>query len=165
MNDELSFAEPTPPTKRRSRHWGGTTGFSVLKSMRYPVQLSSSTRTLLLNSVKHNPVQGHTKIQFATRTTSTMSGEPEQKNADSATHEQRYDAEKEIKRNPHGNFKEVEASRPRWDESSVWRYTQTKDPNWKPGQGANDGGKSLKKKHISIDPYVSSLGHNPSRTI
>lgn len=82
-----------------------------------------------------------------------MSGEPEQKMADTATHEQKYDAEKEIKRNPHGNFKEVEASRPAWDEGSKWRYMQTKDPNWKPGQGGNDGGESLSKKHISIDPY------------
>ena len=121
--------------------------------MRYPVQLSSSARSILLNRIKHNPSRAHIKIQLATRKISTMSGEPEQKNADTATHEQRYDAEKEIKRNPHGNFKEVEASRPKWDDSSVWRYTQTKDTNWKPGQGANDGGESLTKKHISIDPY------------
>ncbi|KAI5357686.1 Putative flavin reductase like domain, FMN-binding split barrel [Septoria linicola] len=82
-----------------------------------------------------------------------MSGEPEQKKADTATHENMYDSEKMVQRNPHGNFKEVEASRPEWDTTAEWRYTKTKNPDWKPGQGANDGGECLKKKHISIDPY------------
>lgn len=82
-----------------------------------------------------------------------MSGEPEQKNADSKSHEQRYDAEKLIQRNPHGNFKEVEASRPKWDGGAQFKMTQTVNPNWKAGDGANDGGESLKKEHVCIDPY------------
>jgi flavin reductase (DIM6/NTAB) family NADH-FMN oxidoreductase RutF len=83
-----------------------------------------------------------------------MSGEPEQMIQDPKTHhEQRADAEKLIKRNPHGNFKEVEAGRPDWDSSAAWHFTKTKDPSWKPGQGANDGGASLQKDHIAIDPY------------
>jgi len=68
-------------------------------------------------------------------------------------HEQMADAEKQIKRNPHGNFKEVEASRPKWDPSLEWHYTQTKNTSWKAGDGANDDGASLQKEHISIDPY------------
>ncbi|PIA99261.1 hypotheticalsprotein [Cercospora beticola] len=83
-----------------------------------------------------------------------MSGEPEQKNNDTATHENMYDSEKAVQRNPHGNFKEVEASRPDFDTQTQWHYTKTKNPSWKPGQGANDNGASLKKKHISIDPYA-----------
>lgn len=63
------------------------------------------------------------------------------------------DSEKTIQRNPHGNFKEVEASRPKFDHSAKWHMTQTPNPNWKPGDGANDGGESLKKEHVSIDPY------------
>ncbi|KAF2756841.1 hypothetical protein EJ05DRAFT_493399 [Pseudovirgaria hyperparasitica] len=63
------------------------------------------------------------------------------------------DAEKFIKRNPHPDFKGVEASRPKWDESLEWKYTKTRDPDWKLGGGANDGGRSLEKNHIEIDPY------------
>ena len=31
-------------------------------------------------------------------------------------------------------------------------FTKTKDPNWKTGGGANDGGEGLKKNHVEIDP-------------
>jgi len=83
-----------------------------------------------------------------------MSGEPEQKKNDPKPHhEQMADNEKAIGRNPHGDFKEVEASRPDFDTTSQWHFTKTKNPNWKPGEGANDGGESLKKEHICIDPY------------
>ncbi|KAF2769340.1 hypothetical protein EJ03DRAFT_272293 [Teratosphaeria nubilosa] len=63
------------------------------------------------------------------------------------------DREKEIKRNPHGNFREVEASRPDWDQQRKFTFTKTVKPDWKPGQGGNDGGESLKKEHVDIDPY------------
>lgn len=63
------------------------------------------------------------------------------------------DSEKTVQRNPHGNFKEVEASRPDWDREKKFHMTKTKNPSWKPGDGANDGGESLKKEHVSIDPY------------
>ena len=70
-----------------------------------------------------------------------------------AAHEQRADAEKAIKRNPHPDFGQVQASRPDWDEAaSEWTWTKTKDPAWKHGQGGNDGGESLKKNHVEIDP-------------
>ncbi|KAF2488340.1 hypothetical protein BU16DRAFT_231224 [Lophium mytilinum] len=72
--------------------------------------------------------------------------------ADSKQH--LLDAEKSIKRNPHPDFKKVEASRPEWDASKGFAYTQTKNPNWKPGDGANDGGECLTKEHREIDPYA-----------
>jgi len=68
--------------------------------------------------------------------------------------QQMLDAEKSIKRNPHPDFKKVEASRPEWDASRAWGYTQTKSPNWKPGDGPNDGGECLTKEHREIDPYA-----------
>ena len=80
-------------------------------------------------------------------------GDNEQRAEDPTGHEQRFDQEKTVKRNPHPNFKNVEASRPDWEEKSTWHFTKTKQPDWKLGQGANDGGESLKKKHIEIDPY------------
>lgn len=82
-----------------------------------------------------------------------MSSDKEQKTQDPKPHESMYDNEKQIQRNPHGNFKEVEASRPGWDNDATWHYTQTRNPSWKPGDGANDNGESLKKNHICIDPY------------
>lgn len=81
------------------------------------------------------------------------SGDHEQKAQDPTGHEQRFDQEKTVKRNPHPDFKKVEASRPDWEEKSTWHFTKTKQPGWKLGQGANDGGESLKKKHVEIDPY------------
>lgn len=68
-------------------------------------------------------------------------------------HQRRHDAESVIKRNPHGDFGKVQASRPDWDSSVSWHFTKTKGPEWKYGSGGNDGGASLKKEHISIDPY------------
>lgn len=60
-----------------------------------------------------------------------------------------------INRNPHPDFKKVEASRPEWEETPSFHYTKTADPNWKFGQGRNalrDEGKD--NKHISIDPFA-----------
>lgn len=62
------------------------------------------------------------------------------------------DAEKQIKRNPHPDFEEVQASRPDFNERE-WVFTKTKDPNWKIGDGGNDSGASLEKDHVEIDPY------------
>ncbi|KAG9243472.1 flavoprotein-like protein oxygenase [Calycina marina] len=65
----------------------------------------------------------------------------------------RADAEKHIQRNPHPDFKQVEASREPWDKSLQWSMKQTVDPAWKLGGGATDGGESLQKNHVEIDPY------------
>jgi flavin reductase (DIM6/NTAB) family NADH-FMN oxidoreductase RutF len=64
----------------------------------------------------------------------------------------RADAEKEIKRNPHGDFKSVEASRPPFDASAHFHFTQTPKPDWTPGSGPNEPS-SLQKSHRSINPY------------
>lgn len=82
-----------------------------------------------------------------------MSSDQEQRQEDPTAHEQKFDAEKTIKRNPHGNFKDVEGARPDWRKDEELVFTKTKNTNWKPGQGANDDGASLKHEHIDIDPY------------
>lgn len=64
------------------------------------------------------------------------------------------DEEKTVKRNPHGDFKSIESSRPAYDKSSPFHFTQTPSPNWKPGDGSNDNGQCLEKKHIAIDPHA-----------
>ena len=80
-------------------------------------------------------------------------GDDEQRAHDPSAHEQRADSEKTIQRNPHPDFKKVQASRPDWPANDEAIYTKTKDPNWKFGQGANDGGECLKRDHVEIDPY------------
>lgn len=83
----------------------------------------------------------------------------------------KYDAEETVQRNPHGDFTQVQASRPDWEEERGWRYTKTRDPTWKFGDGAgtahgkqhangetttsNDSatGKGTEKNHVAIDPY------------
>lgn len=61
--------------------------------------------------------------------------------------------EKPYQRNPHPDFKSVESSRPVYDKSAVFQFTQTPSPNWKPGDGSNDNGECLQKGHIAIDPH------------
>ncbi len=63
--------------------------------------------------------------------------------------------EKQIKRNPHPDFKQVEASRPPYDPSTRFTYTQTPDPHWQLGSGANTP-PPPDKKHIAIDPHAAS---------
>lgn len=66
--------------------------------------------------------------------------------------QERADAEASIKRNPHPDFSKVQASRPDYD-TRDWKFTKTIDPDWKYGSGGNDGGASLEKNHVDIDPY------------
>lgn len=65
-----------------------------------------------------------------------------------------HDAEVVIKRNPHGDFGKVQASRPDWDHSKEFTYGKTVDPDWKYGSGANDKSKES-KIHVEIDPNAS----------
>jgi len=64
--------------------------------------------------------------------------------------------EGEIKRDPHPDFKQAESSRPPWDGSSSFRYTQTVAPDWSFGAGANKAhaDPGLQQRHIAIDPYA-----------
>lgn len=75
------------------------------------------------------------------------------KDAAAAALAERTKNEAAIKRNPHPDFKIVEASRPEWKTEEEWHYTQTPAPGWQWGEGGNDGGASLAKKHVEIDPY------------
>ncbi|KAK4188661.1 hypothetical protein QBC35DRAFT_522716 [Podospora australis] len=59
--------------------------------------------------------------------------------------------ESQIKRNPHGDFKKVESSRPPFDASLTFSYTQTPSPSWSFGSGPNHPEET--KKHRKIDPY------------
>jgi len=62
--------------------------------------------------------------------------------------------EKLIKRNPHPDFKKVEASRPVWDPKKELTYTQTAKPEWKFGDGGNGTDpNALTTPHVAIDPY------------
>lgn len=75
--------------------------------------------------------------------------------ASSNQHNSMMDGEAAVKRNPHPDFKKVEASRPDWHERQPnWEFTKTKNPDWKLGGGANDGGEGVKKEHREIDPYA-----------
>lgn len=67
--------------------------------------------------------------------------------------QQRDTAESIVKRNPHGDFGKVQASRPDWDESKQFHFTKTRSPQWTYGSGADDEA-GASKSHISIDPYA-----------
>ena len=77
----------------------------------------------------------------------------EQRAHDPTAHEQRMDSEKTVGRNPHPDFGKVQAARENWREERSWNITKTRNPEWQLGDGANDGGASLKKEHVEIDPY------------
>ncbi|KAF1995711.1 hypothetical protein P154DRAFT_548360 [Amniculicola lignicola CBS 123094] len=70
-----------------------------------------------------------------------------------APSEPKLDAEATIKRNPHPDFKKVEASRPPFNTSSQFHYTQTPSPSWTPGSGANTS-PPPSVPHREIDPYA-----------
>ncbi|KIW40715.1 uncharacterized protein PV06_07892 [Exophiala oligosperma] len=72
--------------------------------------------------------------------------------------QEKHDAESTIKRNPHGDFTKVQASRPDWDQDREWRFTKTQDPTWTYGGGASDKS-GLSRSHVSIDPYAE--GRSP----
>ena len=61
----------------------------------------------------------------------------------------------QINRNPHPDFKKVEASRPDWEAGQGFHYTKTADPDWTFGQGRNslpDAGAG--RPHVAIDPHA-----------
>jgi len=72
--------------------------------------------------------------------------------------QEKHDAESAVKRNPHGDFGKVQASRPDWEDSKEWHFTKTKSPNWTYGSGASDK-TGASKSHVSIDPYAE--GRSP----
>ena len=98
------------------------------------------------------PFQNFTRTPLRTMSVKNF-GDDEQMKHDPPAHEHRFDQEKAVKRNPHPDFKKVEASRPDWSEQNEWHFTKTRKPDWKLGDGANDGGECLNKNHVEIDPY------------
>lgn len=66
--------------------------------------------------------------------------------------------ESDIKRNPHPDFRGVEASRPAFDRDAAFAYQQTPQPGWKVGDGANNL-PTGDAKHITIDPNAE--GRSP----
>lgn len=51
------------------------------------------------------------------------------------------------------DFEKLQASRPEFRREREVTFTKPPSPEWKQGDGANDGGESLKKNHVEIDPY------------
>lgn len=84
---------------------------------------------------------------------STTSGDGASEKPASHNPENKMDSEKSVGRNPHPDFEKVQASRPDWHSEATWSFTKTKKPDWKLGDGANDGGQSIMKQHVQIDPY------------
>ncbi|RLV93037.1 Uncharacterized protein JA1_002798 [Spathaspora sp. JA1] len=64
----------------------------------------------------------------------------------------RFGLEDQIKRNPHPDFTKVENSRPEFETSTTWKYTQIPNKDWPIGSGANDNSWKDHKK-LEIDPY------------
>lgn len=52
------------------------------------------------------------------------------------------------------DFKQIEASRPVFDQSTTVQFTQPPDPDWAYGSGSNRAWDSS-AEHISIDPYAA----------
>lgn len=77
-------------------------------------------------------------------------------------HEQHLDAEQVIKRNPHPDFKKVEASRPPFPAPPPdgFHYTQVPDPNWTLGSGANH---LLNQDAVENHPHREIDPDDPSR--
>jgi len=69
------------------------------------------------------------------------------------THLQMAEAEKQYKRNPHPDFKQVESTRPDWDPNAELTFHKAPEPDWKLGGGTNDHGATLSIPHVEIDPY------------
>ncbi|KAF2461881.1 hypothetical protein BDY21DRAFT_389035 [Lineolata rhizophorae] len=65
----------------------------------------------------------------------------------------KMDSEAFVRRNPHPDFKGVEALRPDFNTDARLTFHKTPKPDWQPGGGANDGGACLEKDHVEINPY------------
>ncbi|KAE8389937.1 hypothetical protein BDV23DRAFT_92424 [Aspergillus alliaceus] len=50
-------------------------------------------------------------------------------------------------------FEKIQAARPDFRRDAEVTFSKPPKPDWKQGEGANDGGESLKKGHVEIDPH------------
>lgn len=92
------------------------------------------------------------RLEYKRFSTTPNGGSSESRKTGSMVQEQRFGLESQIKRNPHGDFKKVEASRPPFESDAKWHYNQTVKPDWKAGAGATND-EWTKHKKIQIDPY------------
>jgi flavin reductase (DIM6/NTAB) family NADH-FMN oxidoreductase RutF len=70
------------------------------------------------------------------------------------------ETEAKVRRSQRGDFKVVEASRPAWDNSAGFHFTQTPEPDWTFGSGANythalASSSASEAKHVAVDPNSS----------
>ena len=113
--------------------------------MRHSTAVNRFATAFLLNPIKHpsaTPIKTsflRSSRVFSTSTTTMAQG--------------RADAEAQIKRNPHPDFKSVEASRPDFEKDRTVHYVKTPKPDWKVGSGANNPS-ILEKGHREINPYA-----------
>ncbi len=106
----------------------------------------ASDRLQTLGNHLPTPTDTSTSPVFAP--TNMSAGEAD--GAESRDSQLKHDAESSVKRNPHGDFAKVQASRPDWDTSRSWSFTKTANPDWTYGSGSNNPSTA---GHISIDPY------------
>lgn len=118
------------------------------------LQLKTSifTFSFRLSAVKSRPNNPRSLIRHGSAMPANF-GDHEQKSYDPSAAEHRQDSEKAVGRNPHPDIAKVQASRPDWNYDRSWHFTKPVDPDWNLGCGANDGGESLKKEHVELDPY------------
>jgi hypothetical protein len=62
------------------------------------------------------------------------------------------DKEAVIKRNPHANWAEVEALRPKYDHDNAWTPSKSPAASWKAGDGATHEGWKMHRR-VAIAPY------------
>ncbi|CAL5866935.1 uncharacterized protein PFLUO_LOCUS1147 [Penicillium psychrofluorescens] len=54
----------------------------------------------------------------------------------------------------HPDFAKTQAARPDFRRDAEVTFSKPPNPEWTDGNGANDGGESLKKEHVEIDPHA-----------
>lgn len=85
---------------------------------------------------------------------SEVSKQPQKSPEDGTVKSNNINADYSKAYTPHPDFEKLQASRPDWHGDSQFHLTKTPNPTWKLGDGANDGGESLTKKHVEINPYA-----------
>lgn len=113
---------------------------NLLKHHTRLFRLICSSTTTSIGRLKYTTIS-------TSRATMTQTEEPK-----------RFGLESQVKRNPHADFGKVESSRPKFDSSIEWAYTQIPEKDWVAGSGANDNEWKSHKK-IEIDPFGE--GRNP----
>ncbi|KAI0024568.1 hypothetical protein F4780DRAFT_543164 [Xylariomycetidae sp. FL0641] len=111
------------------------------------VQHHSPSPRLLLTTIVGTPPRSHALLAHRR----FLATQPPRPNMSVSTAQ-----EAQYKRNPHPDFKKVEASRPAWEDVPGLRFTQTAAPDWAFGDGANQlhDEAAKAKPAVPIDPYA-----------